>query len=318
MTTQNRQTLKGYFSVGARPTARNFEDLIDSTLIMNDEGFIKTLKDGLRIISLGSSQALMSFEGPTSIRPAWSLGFGGKDNGKEHNVLALRRGPQDAASGPPALSFWDLPATPRDGADAPTTWRGADPLPYVGVGTDAPTSKLDVRGVIRSEGRAGTLVDVPADGQPHIISGPTDLRGCVALEVVAGVGIPDTGRFAIVHALAMNAYHPSRWDNWFGNRVWPLLAGKTPIRHTHAYYSRRADRLQLSWTRGPLASKDQEHGKGARYTLCIRSRSPYLVNDGKQFANVRTLVTKLWFDPHMNWAESEIVPPDHPVPKASG
>jgi len=297
MTTQNRQTLKGYFSFGKRPTASNFVDLIDSSLIMYDEGFIKTATDGLKIITLGDSQALLSFEGPNSPAPEWSLGF--IDN--QNNALTVKRGAVRQTDDAVVLSLWDRPPETN-----PAAWKGYDALPYVGIGVETPGAKLDVDGLVRSHGRAGQLVDVPADGKPHTISGAADLRGCVAFEVTAGVGIPNTGRFALVHALALNTYNPSRWDNFF----WPIFGGKTPIRQIHAFYSRRADRLRLSWGARPDATEVDKHGKQARFALQIRSRSPYLV--GGQPANIRAFVTKLWFDPDMDWAATGVTPPPPP------
>ena len=40
MPTQNRTTLKGYFTKGSIPTENNFADLIDSTLIQIDDGLL--------------------------------------------------------------------------------------------------------------------------------------------------------------------------------------------------------------------------------------------------------------------------------------
>jgi len=83
----NRTTLKRYFAAGARPTADQFGALIDSALIMDDEGFEKTEADGLRILTKGTSNALVSFGRPGLDPSQWRLEF--RDNGRD--ALLLQR-----------------------------------------------------------------------------------------------------------------------------------------------------------------------------------------------------------------------------------
>ena len=61
MTKRNRNTLKNYFLNGSVPTEDQFEDLVDSTLNIIDEGFDKSPSDGLKISQLGDSGRLISF-----------------------------------------------------------------------------------------------------------------------------------------------------------------------------------------------------------------------------------------------------------------
>ena len=276
MSRQSRETLKAYFKEGARPSAQDFADLIDSTLNINDEGFRKTPPDGLRISTLGDSRALMSFYTPRSDadRAEWSMGLG-----DDYKRLSLHR---------PGLAGAPLMTLAPEGR--------------IGIGTTTPQDELDVPGIIRAGGRRGQeatpqLVDgqpdrLVADGRFHALTG--DLHGCQAFEVVAGVGLPESGRFALLHAIALNTFNPIWWDNLFGQ--------KKRIRAHHAYYMRSVDRLQLRWV---AASENpaRGHGEQATYQLKIRSRRDYL--GGKRLRGevrpedevpIRAFVTRLWFD----------------------
>ena len=267
MSRQSRETLKGYFKEGKRPSEDEFADLIDSALNINDEGFRKTPPDGLRVTSLGDSHALMSFYTPKSdaSRAEWSIGFG-----DDFKRLTVHRPPFSAT---PLISF--------------------DPQARLGVNTPEPQDELDVRGVIRGEGRRGREVaGLLANGQFQPLT--EDLHGCQAFEVVAGVGLPETGRFALVHAIALNTFNPIWWDN--------LLFAKKRIRSHHAYYSRRSDRLQLRW----IASSDNPtkgHGEQATYRLQIRTQRDYQASRRAREpippadeTPIRAYVTRLWFD----------------------
>lgn len=277
MSRQSRETLKSYFREGRRPSEDDFADLIDSALNITDEGFRKTPPDGLRVASLGDSHALMSFYTPRSEadRAEWSIGLG-----DDFKRLSIHR---PGLAGAPLFNL--------------------DPEGRVGVGKAWPQDELDVDGVIRSDGRRGReaqdrIVDgkvdrLIADGELHALTG--DLHGLQAFEVIAGVGLPETGRFALMHAVALNAFNPIWWDNLF-------FANKKRIRQHHAYYSRRVDRLQLHWV--PSSDNPTKgHGEQATYQLKIGTRRDYLA--GKRVrgevkpddeVRIRAYVTRLWFD----------------------
>ena len=59
------------------------------------------------------------------------------------------------------------------------------------------------------------------------------------------------------------------------------------IRATSAHYASRCDQLQLAW--------DGKNGKGAEYSLRIRTRCPYEAG-----VSIRFAITRLWFDPAMD------------------
>jgi len=281
MNPRDRKTLKNYFKDGALPGAQHYSDLIDSVVTWKDDGFDKSDDEGWRVAAVGERRALMSFYlnvGKTE--PEWSLSHGGDDG-----ALRLRRGAPDAAQDRP--SAFSLAG---DGA--------------LGLGCDAPAWRMDVDGVARMRGRIGRPAresgkTLKANGVWQDVTEP--LEGCHALEVVAGVGgkVGD-GHYALMHAVALNAYNPrNRWLNW--------LLGRRSIRAQRAMYGSFADRLQLRWrTTAGARSGDGDIARGADsaargesrynrpYTLQIRTRSSY----GDAHA-IRCYVTRLWFDSRM-------------------
>ncbi|MCY4180867.1 MAG: hypothetical protein OXD48_11460, partial [Litoreibacter sp.] len=60
MSKRDRTTLKSFFSNGALPTAKEYRDLIDSSVNQVEDGFDKTEKDGLKLFSVGGSLRVMS------------------------------------------------------------------------------------------------------------------------------------------------------------------------------------------------------------------------------------------------------------------
>lgn len=287
----DRTTLKRYFAAGARPTADQFGALIDSALIMVDEGFEKTETDGLRILTKGSGNALLSFGRPGENLSQWRLDF--RDNGSDGLVL-LRSPNQANAIATPALTLRQ--ANSGENAEAELAANVA-----IGHAQDhkgnsiGPRSALDVRGAVRADGRLGREVIHPADGKPHALTSKS-LRGCVAFEVMAGVGREGSGRFALMHAIALNTFNPSPWDNLF----WL----KRRIRCNHAYYDRRSDRLKLRWAKSDEPSLDSRHpsdpndayGRDGRYELQISTRTDY----EDPAVKIRAFVTQLWYDVEMS------------------
>ena len=153
----------------------------------------------------------------------------------------------------------------------------------VGINTSEPKHTLDVSGVIGAQGRIGRYPlardsTLPANGQWHSLT--DELQGCQGFEVVAGVGgRRGRGRYALLHAIALNTYNPD--PGWFR-----VFSRKRPIRITCAYYGRRCDRLELQWV--------GDHGRDCRYRLQIRSNCDY--GDG---VFIKAQLTRLWFDEDM-------------------
>lgn len=274
---QTRETLRKFFAAGELPTQEHFSDLIESTLNLRDEGFSRTPENGLEVVSAPGRAALLSlFSGQDPANPAWALRHGAEGDALQWVAGPARQG-QDAAV---------LSLLPRQGPDPTAQGEQALPrAPRVGINTAAPAHALDVAGVVASQGRIGTWGDtgarqLPADGQPQVLI--DRLGGCQAFEIMAGVGAPGTGRYALLHAVALNTFNPvvPWWLRW-----WPP-ARRRGIRSTQAHYGRRCDRIELWWEGG--------HGKGADYRLCLRTGCDY----GPGVV-VRAHVTRLWLDPMM-------------------
>ncbi len=256
MPKRNRDTLKNFFRKGALPSERQFHDLIDSALNMVDEGFSKTPDNGIEVATQGEHHTLMSFsraEEPG--RFDWSLGF---TRDRERNALSFS-------------------ARDQEGNETPSVT--LDPGGKVGVNTQAPEFALDVAGVIRSQGRIGVGPDgnssVPADGKWHDITGPLD--GCQAFEVMAGVGKKRTGKYALMHAFALNTFNPAGF-------LFNFLNLKKRISYHQAHYRSLGDKLKLRWS-----------GTNREYRLQLKSNSDY--GDG---IRIRFYLTRLWFDSFMN------------------
>ena len=253
----NRSTLKNFFQRGHMPSERQFADLIDSMLNMVDEGFDKSPEDGLKISQLGENAALISFYHPTDLRrPTWIITC---DKAKGQLVI-------------------------RNGAGKPVLILSSDG--HVGVGRQMPRHALDVAGVMAAEGRTGVQGSAMADGEWHpIVEG---LHGCQALEIMAGVGKPKSGRYALLRATALNTFHPGGfWTN--------LLNLKRPIRCQQAHYRSRCDRIMLRWQRS-----------GDTYALALKTKRPY-----PEEIQVQYSVTHLWFDEMMAGSLRSPADPDN-------
>lgn len=267
MTRQDRTTLKSFFRNGALPTAEHYRDLIDSGINQVDDGFSKTPAEGLRLHSAGSALRLMSlYQGAGASRPSWVL-----DHGREPGVLNLR--PEEGLSAD-EVDFGDQ-TRPAEGLTMTRDGR-------LGVNSPEPAWRLDVDGATRSDGRIGAptpgIASVPADGDWHDIT--RTLTGCQAFEIMAGVGGELTqGRYSMLHAIAMNAFHPR-------NSILNWLFGRRKIKAQTAMYGSYADRLRLRWVAAP-----ERHS----YKLQLRANARF----GKDKV-IRYYITRLWFDTLMN------------------
>lgn len=247
MAKKNRNSLKNAFRQGAQPTESSFGDLIDSALNVVDDGFDKTDKDGFKITQLGNNGKLMSFcENVAVGEPVWSMRLGqeqrqlivGDEDGEA--VLTLSAGDGDSKKG------------------------------RVGINRPSPTHELDVDGVVASRGRIGGNRGLAkADGEWYDIAGPFD--GCRALEIMAGVGEKERGRYALLHATAINTFNSN-----------PVIDSR------QSHFGDRCDKIELRWAGGTHA-----------YTLQIRTRCAY----GEKIV-IQYFLTDLWFDPFMQLSDT--------------
>lgn len=210
---KNRETLKQYFRRGSLPTEQSFADLIDSAVNRLDDGFTFAPEYGLQVTATEDQARLVAFyrdlKALEAKNPAWFMEL-----------------PAEAGAG--GLSFSTAAAPAPDGTVPPPAAGTGTPRLHlhaggnVGIGTTAPTDRLDVRGFVASQGRIGTYAagsEVPADGQWHPIV--TGLDGLHAFEIVAAAyGPVGKGRYALTHATALSAFGRSRSriyrrDAWF-------------------------------------------------------------------------------------------------------
>ncbi len=177
----NRSSLKGFFQKGRVPTEEHFSNLIDSSINKIDDGFTKSIENGLKLSPLGDSKKLISFY----------------DDIKNKNSLwDISLNPNETAKG--------LSISEEKGGSRLFLQRGGN----VGIGTLAPKHQLDVYGSVGMSNRIGTFQaqsEIAADSEWHIII--NDLTGCHAFEIVAKVaGIKKRGKYAIAHAIAVSAF----------------------------------------------------------------------------------------------------------------
>ena len=244
---QTRDQLKEHFKNGKIPTATHYEDLIDSMLHKVEDGISKDEEGGLNIHCSGESLNLLSlYPEINSSKPFFMVS-------KDMQVpTSLKLGPINPG---------------EVGNDAQSFYFGRKG--NFGIGT--PCSKnlrLEVRGFAGMEGRIGTYKndtnykEAFADGTWYRIT--PDLNNCHGFEVVARTGKKGSGKFALMHAIALSAY---------GKR-----GGK--IRKTRAHFGFFWNKLNLRW-----------NGTSKEYWLEIRTNSNY----GDK-AKIYYSVTKLWAD----------------------
>ena len=247
MALKSRKTLQAYFKRGSLPTEDQFKDLIDSMLNMIDEGFDKTPAQGLKVAQLAKKGKLISFFSKITRKdsPIWSIRI-------------------DLQSSAPKLSFLN-----KDDDEILTL----TPDGKVGIKQTQPEFDLDVAGTIASEGRIGKRGQFPvlADGNWHDITDILD--GCHAFEIMAGVGLKGTGKYALMRASALKTFD---------------ARGK--IVYHQAHYGSRCNRLKLGWKK--------EANK--QYRLQLKTRCCYgTYGEPPKPVEVKYYITRLWFDNRM-------------------
>lgn len=210
----NRQSLKSRFRTGMMPCEEDFQDLIDSSVNVEDDGFEKTAENGLELSQLTDSGKLMSFyENATEGAPLWHVELRKDSSEIEHSYLHVT-----------------TPSTNESSSVMTLSGKGA-----VGICTRQPECEMDVNGVVSCKGRIGKEneeLKVVADGKWHDIT--EQLTGCEAFEVIAGIGGQDSeGQFALTHAIALNVFH-----------------GRPAIKKTQSYFGGRRSRIDIRWAKG--------------------------------------------------------------------
>lgn len=267
MTKRNRKTLTGNFADGKLPTQEAFGDLIDSMVNIVDDSFDKSVQNGMEVAQLDNSCKLISFYDEITVKtPLWSIAFstsGYGDGAGSYKNLNFFYGTNNATG----LTLASA-AGNKSGEE-----KTEEEKIRVGINKNNPEHEMDVNGVIASDGRIGRggkkENEVRADGKWHPIV--TGLDGCQAYEIMAGVGKPQSGKYALLHAFALNTFNSKK-----GN-----------ITYHQAHYSSRCDQIDLRWV-----------GETHNYSLEMRTRCSFEQN-GNEEIYIRYYMTQLWFDPFM-------------------
>lgn len=249
---KDRKTLKSYFEKGRLPSEANFEHLIDSSVNKIDDGFSKTENEGLMLSNIGDSEKIISFyENIEDDFAQWAINLNKFDN--------RDKGPRAA------LNF----IVPGNDSDSDKTVLTLTHDGHIGINKPDPAFDLDVKNLIASKGRTGTFCEdseIPADGKWYRII--ENLNYCQAFEIVARTGIKDSGKHALLHAVAVSAYGRSH----------------SRIRITGARYSFwRPCKIQLRWT-------------GDTFSYHLEMRCKQDLGYGQR---VKYYVTQLWSDEDM-------------------
>ncbi len=249
-----REELKKYFRNGQIPSETHFAYLIDSVIVQQDDGVSKDEENGYVITPLGSSSRLITFyKGMDRREPFFYV----DRDINQSSSLRFTSGeyPLDDTSGD-ALSD----EKKKDGVSTFLHQDGS-----VGFGKRCePDLRAEFKGFAGMEGRKGTYRHgyVPADGKWHIVA--EDLDNCQAFEVMARTGKKGSGKFSIMHAIALSAFGKS----------------SSSIRKTRAYYGFFWNKLNLRWS-----------GTTHKYCLELRANRNY----GKG-VNIYYNIAKLWDD----------------------
>lgn len=201
---RNRKTLKNYFSRGKMPTQEHFADLIDSMLNIVDEGLDKSAEKGVAFAPLDEKGRVAGIYKEISEEdPLWSVEVEKKTGN---------------------ISFKQL-----ENEETLTL----DQKGRVGIGQKAPQYQLETSAMAGFYGRAGTFAygKVRADGAWHDIT--QELKGCWALEVIAGCGKPKSGSYALAVVTAIHCF-----------------GAKKKIYNRQSWYGTRCKRIRFRWKGG--------------------------------------------------------------------
>lgn len=242
----SREELKRFFRNGRLPSEKDFAQLIDSGINKLDDGFVKDDAHGLLIASTGGSKKFVSFFRGTEEAEPFMIFERSVENNEALRITPFAEN-HEAATNNKSFFFH------TNGS--------------LGIGTTADEKyKLHINnGFTGMYARAGTYATdkVPANGKWHPVL--QSLNNCQAFEIVARTGIKHTGKFAMMHAIAVSA---------FGGKA------SNKVKKVCAHYGFFWNKLSVKWG-----------GRLHDYSLLLRSNSNY--GDG---VYIYYHITKLWDD----------------------
>lgn len=248
----DRKQLKEFFKNGYLPTEDHFAALIDSMFNKADDNINIDEENGLMIYpALDEAKLLSFFESKNEQSPKWLL-LNSKGKGIYIKEVIDQQSKTSSKKG-----------------EAPNLYLESGG--NVGIGTNSPQEKLEVKGVVESEGRIGNFrkIVLEANGRWHNVFGAEGLTGCHAFEIMAQArGNVGEGKYALMHAIALSTFGKS----------------KSKIRKTSAHYGKWWNKIACRWV-----AEDT-----FKYNLQIKTKSNY-GEGGKIYVNV----TKLWDDSFM-------------------
>lgn len=268
-----RTDLENLFKDGNIPKEADFKSLIDSMINIIDDGFSKTDKNGFEIkLTDQNYQRFISF---FKDRNDFDIFFS-VEKSPDSSCIILKPGTPDDDGISVNDKKNETPLKPGT-TDADTKrvkgfYFGTDGSLGIGKKAESPSS-LDVNGFVGMVGRVGTykpqgqVEQAIADGKWHTIIPKLD--NCNGFEIIARVGIIGTGKFAMMHAVALATFGRS----------------KGRIRKTSSHYGFFWNKLTLRW------KAIDTHN----YALQIKTRSNYGNN-----AVISYKITKLWDDEAFN------------------
>lgn len=250
-----RKDLEDKFKDGSIPKEADFKSLINSMINKQDDGFSKDENNGfeIKITKPKSKKFISLYKDLNDPQVFFSLE---KD---EHNTAFILNPLGDDETDA------DFPV---DGAlaDDPLHKRFYfDTDGKMGIGKMPEEHlKLEVEGFLGMRGRIGTYKTGVAEANGRWQPVLEDLQNCKAFEVVARAGKANTGKFALMHAIALATYGPS----------------KSRIRKSSAHYGFFWNKINLKWV-----------GNAKRYSLMIRTNSNFGHN-----TKIVYRITQLWDD----------------------